>query len=135
MHTLPASGRWQRRINGGQRRARKAAVFISTKRAKTFRPGDRRSHADRPAPIVRHQRDLLQVQPLDQLHQVRHSLGQAIGIRPRGRLVRQSAADVVGHDEAISPPQRKHDIRASKTTRLDCRGPAAASARRPSSKK
>ena len=92
-------------------RGRKGGRVHQHEAVETFRPGDRRAHADRPAPIVGHQRDLAAGPAARSIAQVRHALGQAIGIRPGRRLVRQAAADVVGHDEAISPAQGRNNSR------------------------
>ena len=56
--------------------------------------------------------------------QVLRMPGQRIGIV--GRLVREAAADVIDRDHPMLPPQALHQVRASRTTRWGCRGPAAA---------
>ncbi len=66
------------------------------------------THADRAAPIVKDESDILQCQRVDQLLQVGNVLGQAVVIVLR--LVREAAADVVGHDDAILLAERRDQV-------------------------
>ena len=70
-----------------------------------IRPGRGGAHADRPAPVVGHQRDVLQPQLIHHPHHVVDPLLQAVAVGPRVRLVGQAAADVVGHDQAVPATQ------------------------------
>ena len=75
-----------------------------------LRHRNRCSHADGTTPIVCHQGDIAQVQPLHQLPQIVDPLGQPIRIPADRRLVGQPAADMVGHDQPISAPQAEHQF-------------------------
>jgi hypothetical protein len=77
-------------------------------------PGDvlralhRIGEPDRAAEVVDHQRDVAQLQPLDQRGEVRGVIARAIG--PVGGLVGEPEAQVVGRDAAIARRQRADQV-------------------------
>ena len=100
----------QARIDQGQRAARNAAVFISTNRANRSRRRHGRPHANRAAPVVGDQRNILKVERFDELPQIGHPLPEPVGIIPRARLVRQPAADVIDGHHPIAAAKRPNKL-------------------------
>ena len=81
-----------------RRRAKRAGVEQHHPR-KSLRRSQRRSQADRPAPILRHERHIAQIQLGDKSRQIVDMRRQPI--IERRRLVAEPAADVIRRDDAM----------------------------------
>ena len=90
------------RIRSGICRDAKGGGVEQRETGKSVGLGQRGPHANGAPPIVRHERDRVQVESANQSRQIVDVLSEAIGIMLR--LVAQSAADVVDGDHAIVLP-------------------------------
>ena len=92
----PSVRNWRRKP-GRKLGSSQAQVFMSHQRPYPVAPLQRRAETDRAAPVVHHQRDLAQVERVDQRDRVGHVVGEHVAAR-LGRLVGAAEAHVVeGH--------------------------------------
>ena len=81
---------------------------------KSFRNSRRGSHRDGPAPVVRDQRDVLQVEFFDELAQILGAAVERIRVLSNRRFFREPATDMVDGDRSIFPAKRLDHVAENK---------------------